>query len=181
MLGFEENKFSLAQQIKKIIILVIFIIAFPIIMPFFGIDVIKTCITYTISDYEIAKANPDITIEIENLGECKMANFDTVRTNDVLVTNPDLLIGVEKTRMNAPMDKPTPSSLFDPFSTTSPFNLNRDKNLVIVTDNNTGTGLESSGSKLVGYFKDGYIIYTIILVSLIVIIPGYNIIRYRLD
>ena len=116
MLGW-DSKFNLGKQIKKIIILLVFLAAFPIAMKYFGVDVINDCSTYTIADYEAAKSDTSRNIAQSDIGQC--------------VELPDS---------------------------------------IDATSSNT----------YVGYFKDVYLIYTIIIAALIIIIPGYNILRYEL-
>ena len=122
MLGWDKS-IDLKKQMKKTVILLIFLAAFPLILPQFGIDVINECSTYTISDYEAAKSNPNKTIEREDVGKCiRVAGVSAEEFNETAATD--------------------------------------------------------SGKKVASYFKDVYSVYAIILVALIVIIPGYNILRW---
>ena len=139
VLAYDTN-FKLSHLIKKIVILFIFLAVFPLIMPFFGIDVVKDCATYTISDYEIAKQNPKVTVEDKDIGECKKV-ADPIESETVTNT----LVWTTTTIEEDPSEEYTETS---------------------------GT------SSLIGYFKDAYLIYNIIIVALIVIIPGYHIMRY---
>ena len=146
MLGYDDN-FKISHIIKKIIILIIFLAAFPLIIPYFGIDVLNDCSTYTISDYEAAKINSEVTLEYESIGKCVKVTVIEPVADDLGTSN---LVG-----HIVPVEGTSGSTQIE-------------------SGNSGGSGSE----KLVGYFKDAYVVYSIILVTLICIIPGYHISRY---
>ena len=64
------KKINMNALIKKIVLGIIIMVAFPHILPYLGVNVNQECITYTVADYEAAKAMDSVTITKDDIGTC---------------------------------------------------------------------------------------------------------------